>query len=75
MNAGDRERGRARLGGRPSLGGRGVLGGEQLVGVEVAHHLLGDLGQDTLGQRLLGSLENTTSDFMSNYIFTAPSPF
>lgn len=40
----------------PSLGGCRVLGRKELVGVEVAHHLLGDLGQDTLGQCLLGSI-------------------
>lgn len=40
----------------PSLGGCRVLEGKELVSVEVAHHLIGDLGQDTLGQCLLGSI-------------------
>lgn len=40
----------------PSFGGCRVLGGKELVGVEVAHHLLRDLGQDTLGQCFLGSI-------------------
>lgn len=39
-----------------SLGGRAV-GRKELVGVEVADHLLGHLGQDALGQRLFGSLQ------------------
>lgn len=41
--------------GASSLGGA-VLGGQELAGVEVAHHLLGDLRQDALGQRFSGSL-------------------
>lgn len=41
---------------RTLLGDCRVLGGKELVNVEVAHHLLGDLCQDTLSQCLLGSI-------------------
>lgn len=41
--------------GASSLGGA-VLGGQELAGVEIAHHLLGDLRQDALGQRFSGSV-------------------
>lgn len=36
--------------------GSSAVGRKELVGVEVADHLLRHLGQDTLGQRFLGSL-------------------
>lgn len=50
------ETGRPRRGARASSLGGAVLGGQELAGVEVAHHLLGDLRQDALSQRFSGSL-------------------